>query len=487
MLIDMFSESAAYFAVRAINGLLALSTLALLTRLLEPSEYGGYALGMAAMTVLATVLFQWLNVAVARFHAAHAQQEDALLTLAQRLFFQIAVFSLAGVVVFLIVQPFPRLPPATALAIGLGAIALGLHDLHLQIANARKQPLRYGLITSSRGGLALALAVVLVTAGAGATGALAAFGVACLLAVALYGARWRWRAPADRSTLQRHFVVFGLPIAFGSVSTMVLAVLDRFLIGVWHGNAAVAGYAAAYDLTQQTVGVVLNVFFMAAYPRVTAAWEAGGITAARATIVPLSRALLLVGPLTISLFAGLAPEIAAFMFGAGIRTDAAIVIPWVALAIGIGCVKAYLLDVAFHLSKSTAVLLRITAAMAAVNVVLNVILIPPFGFIGAALAALSAFSVGAAMSWWLGRRVGVYPPLAREVLKAIVVVGSVIVILRLIGSSGFFGGLGSGFLAGAIRLVAGVAAFGGAAWLIDLSALRSSLMRRRPPDLDRAS
>jgi O-antigen/teichoic acid export membrane protein len=475
----MIGHSALYLAVRAVNGLLALATLALLTRLLSPSDYGRYALGMATMTVLATVLFQWLNLALARFHAAHGQREDALLDTAHRLFFGIAAVLLAGVALWSGIGP--DFPFAAILAIGIGAAALGLHNLHLQIANARGQPLRYGLITATRASIMLGLACLLVLAGAGATGALAAFAAGCVLAVSFFGARWRRAAASERAGIARQLVSFGLPLSLASLSTMVLDTTDRFLIALWHGSAAVAVYAAGYDLTQQTVGVALNVFFLAAYPRVTSAWESGGARAAQAALVPLQRGLLLAGPLAVALFAGFAPEIAALMFGAGIRADAATVMPWIALAIGIGCIKTYFLDVAFHLSKSVALLLRIAVAMAAVSVALNLALIPSLGFVGAAWSAVAAFTLGAALSWWFGRASGCYPQFGREALKAALACAAVVIAVRLVfpaEASSHEGGLAAG---AALRFVAAVSAFAAVAWALDLSQLRTRLLRRQSP------
>lgn len=475
--VGMVRDGAAYLLVRAINGLLALAALALLTRLLEPDQYGRFALGMAAMTFLATVLFQWVNVALARFHGAHLPADDAVIAVAHHLVVRVALAFVLALSAWATLKSATEPSLTSILAVGLSAVALGLHNLHLQITNARLQPRRYGLITASRSVLALGMAIALIAAGAGATGAIAAVGIACLLSVALFGARWLDNLPADRRMLRRQFVVFGLPMALASLSTMVLDLSDRFLIGLWQGSAKVAGYAAAYDLTQQSVGVVLNVFFIAAYPRIVAAWEADGVSGARVSLVSLGRVLLLVAPLAVGFFAGLAPEIAALMFGPGIRADAVTVMPWIALAIAIGCVKAYLLDVAFHLFKSTATLLKIAAAMAVLNVALNLVLIPMLGVLGAALSVLAAFLVGAILSWLAGRSVGVYPRLTRELPKAAAAAVAMVVVLRA-DIPDVLPVPGGDAVSAMFRLLAGVASFAVIAWLVDLSQLRSALSKR---------
>jgi len=67
----MIRLSVFYLAVRVLNGLLSLLTLYVLTRMLSSAEYGRYALVTAEFGFLASVGFQWINVAVARFHSGY--------------------------------------------------------------------------------------------------------------------------------------------------------------------------------------------------------------------------------------------------------------------------------------------------------------------------------------------------------------------------------------------------------------------------------
>jgi len=482
----MFGDTAAYVVVRAVNGLLALVTVAILTRLLEPADYGSYALGMAAIGILAGTLFQWLNAAVARFYAAHAGAADAFLTAAHALFGRVAAVAVAGGIVWMLLAPPPPISAGTVAIIVVASLGLGLHNLHLQIANARRLPLRYGAITASRALAFLALAVAAIGAGFGADGVLAGFATACFLAL-LFGARWHWTTTSDSAELRRRLVAYGTPMALAAAATAVLDVSDRFFIGWWHGSTAVAGYAAAHDFTQQTVGVLLHVFLMAGFPRVTAAWESDGAVAARRAMAPLARGLLVSGPWVVAAFAGMAPEIARVVFGAGVRAEATLVMPWIALAIAIGCFKAYFLDIPLQLGKATGALMRIALAMVALNMALNLVLIPRFGSQGAAWSAVAAFAAGAVLSWWRGRALDVCPPFAGDAIKAL---GALLVAVLA-----FRWAAGAAeeplslwlFMALGFQALSGTAAFFATAWLLDLCRLRSDLLARRRPKSETAS
>jgi O-antigen/teichoic acid export membrane protein len=469
----MFKTSLIYFLIRAINGVLALAMIYILTRLLSAEQYGLYALGMAGIGLCGSVFFQWIAVAVSRFYAAHVAVPDALLTEAYRLFSRIALVGLLLTAIYVVWSPMPSVTPVLALAIGVGAVAMGLHSLGLQVANARGKPVSFGLLTFSRGAFALAAAVAFVQAGFGGAGAVFGVALASVLSVAIFGARRLTKAKYSNPELRRQMIVYGLPLTLTYFSTMVLDVSDRFMIGWWLASSAVAGYAASYDLTQQTVGAILNVFFLASYPAIIVAWERGGIHADNQAMRSLSRALMLAVPLMAGLFIGLAPEISSFFFGVAVQTDAAKVMPWVAFAISIGCFKTYYLDIAFHLTKETHMQLRITAVMAVLNVALNLILLPRLGVIGAAISTAVAFTTGTLLSWLFGRRLIHYPHSGRDFTNMLVALAALSFCLRICDfpENGYLMNL-------LIRLFTGLAAFSVAVFVTDLSGVRSDLTRR---------
>ncbi len=467
----MFKTSLIYFLIRAINGVLALATIYILTRLLSAEQYGLYALGMAGIGLCGSVLFQWIAVAVSRFYAAHVAEPDVLLTEAYRLFFRIAIVGLALTAIYAVWSPMPAVTPLLTLAIGVGAIAMGLHSLGLQVANARGLPVSFGLLTASRGAFALAAAVAFVLAGFGGAGAVFGVALACVLSVAFFGARRQTTVRHNSPELRRQMIVYGLPLTLTYFATMVLDVSDRFMIGWWLGAPAVAGYAAAYDLTQQVVGAIMNVLFLAAYPRVVAAWEAGGATAASQAMLPLSRAMLLGAPLITGIFIGWASDISQMVFGISVRSDAAQIMPWVAFAIAVGCLKSYFLDIAFQLAKVTHMQVRITVVMAVLNVVLNILLMPNFGVVGAAIATTVAFSIGAILSWLFGRRLCIYPARARDVIIMLFTLLAIIMAMYISPTSSY----GTVFDA-VLRLLVGLAAYVAVVSITDLAGARSSLI-----------
>jgi O-antigen/teichoic acid export membrane protein len=462
----MLKASFAYFSIRVVNGVLALASISLLSRLLTPEQYGAYALGVAGIMFCGSVLFQWLAVGVSRFHARYSDSPDALIGEALRLFSYIAFCAAVVTVAVILWSPSDRFSGGLVIATAAGAIFMGLHSLGLQIANARSDPLRYGLLTFSRAGVALLAAVLLVNAGFGAVGAVSAVALGNIAAVFLF-ARQNFRLPAPDRALRQKLVKYGLPLTLTYMATMVLDVSDRFLIGWWLGPSYVAGYAAAYDLSQQTVGAFLNVFFLAMYPKITTMWENGGVPAARAAMSRLFNAFGLGVPLVGGFVVGLSPAISQVVFGEGIRQQAQEILPWIAVAACVGCLKSFFLDIAFQVAEQTGYQLRITAFMALTNVGLNCILIPEFGVLGAALSTVVALLLGTGLSWHYGRAVGIYAVPFRTLANMVLVFIAVSGAMRMVSS------VGAGIQGAMISLLVGIAVYSTLVLLTNLGGVRT--------------
>lgn len=406
----MLRHASIYFLFRAGNGVVALLSLMLLTRWLPAEQYGRYALGISGANVIAALGFQWLNVSVGRFHGSRGVAPDQLFNTARRCAAVVGAAVLLGALVLAALDWPVAGSSGFVLTVAALGVTLGVHGLHMQFMNARQDVMRYGWLTASRAWLALGLTLAAVWSGGLATAALAGTLVGSAVAVALLGARKP--RPSDaaqpQSGLAPELLRFGLPLSLTYLSIVILDAGDRFMLNHWHGPAAVAAYGAAFDLVQQILGAALNVLYLAAYPKVIAAWERDGNEAAKAALAPLRRATLTLAPLGALLFAGLAPEISRLMLGAQVAAQAAAVMPAIALAVAFSGMRAFCFDIALHLRRATRLHVTTTALMAGLNLALNLMLIPRFGTWGAAVASAAAFALGAALSLWFGRVDGLF-------------------------------------------------------------------------------
>jgi O-antigen/teichoic acid export membrane protein len=425
-----------YFLVRAGTGVLAMATLAVFTRLMSPQEYGAYALGMAIATMANAILFQWLSVAVGRFYPMHRDKPDIIMAAAARGFWAATA---TGALLFLVALPFHDMFSVDTTQLGILfmiTVALGRHNLALQLANAQSSPLRFGLLSWARSGGTLLIGFALIHYGAGAPGALLGFFAGVVFAVIAFNPEPRLRMKLGSVDVRTPMDLFryGLPLTLNSLAIVVVDVADRFMIGGLLGTAHVAPYAVSYDFAQQSIGPIMNVLFLAAFPTIIQVLEAEGDESARVRIRSLGRALISIGLPAVVGLSVLSGEISEVLFGAAFRQDAARIMPWLAAAIFIGCFKSYYLDLVFQLRHVTKYQGYIAILMAIVNVMLNILLLPRYGVIAAAWTTVAAFLIGALVSWRVGRTVFSLPSLGQEFFKSVLASAVMAVILFMLPS-----------------------------------------------------
>jgi O-antigen/teichoic acid export membrane protein len=167
--------------------------------------------------------------------------------------------------------------------------------------------------------------------------------------------------------------------------------------------------------------VLLNVLYLANFPHLVRLHEQQQGDQARKLLQHNAQTMLLVAACASSFFATMAPDLALIIRNPELASEAAHLMPVIASAIAMAGLKAYALDVVFQLHQRTRDTLLITLIMAIANVLLNLGFVPRYGASAAAWTALASFGLGAAISYYWGRRHWGMPALGGSAAKALVV------------------------------------------------------------------
>lgn len=392
-----------YLVARGGPAVLNFATLIYLTHALDAAAYGRYAV-IAATAILAVELgYSGLLGGVRRFLPAHA--EDPAPFLRTVLWSTLGFVGLAGLLGAVVALVLPSIDKITIIAIWALASSQVWFNLHLEFKAIRLRPLEYGLLSGSRAGLTFLLVWGAIKLGWGFHGVIAAMVLGYLLPTfGQLAAAWRGvgRAQADPSTA-RTLLAYGWPLAANYGLAYVVNFSDRLLLASLAGVAAAGVYSASYDLTQQTVLVIMMVVNTAAFPLVATALERRGSEAARDQLRVHIEVLLALGlPATVG-FAVLAPNLSRTLLGQEFRAGGAVLAPIVAFAVFLAGIKAYYFDLAFQLGRRTTRQPWITAVAAILVTILNLLWIPTYGARGAAWATVAAFVVALGLSVAWGR------------------------------------------------------------------------------------
>ena len=405
---ELIRDSFRYLLSRLVTGLVAVATLVIITRLLGREAYGKYVLWIGVVSVASTVGFQWIAAALGRFLPGQPENQGGVVAAAAVLYRRVAisVVGLGGLALIITRHQSDLLLPLGFVI--ASTVGMGWTNIAVQIANALRRPEIFGMLNVTRGVTGLLFAVVLVSAGFGANGALAATTLSCV-AVAVVAKRLLLVNEggvigASGETVSRMWR-YGLPLSLTYVAVTITDLADRFLLSWFEGAGAVAGYAASYDFVQQLIGAGMNVFFLAGFPKAVAAWDSGDGKAAVGAVRSMARMIIFFGGLAIVVFAGIAPHLCAVLFGESIREEAKRVMPYLAAALVLAAYRSFVLDAVLQLGRRTRAQAFAIGAMALVNVVANVLLIPRLGALGAAYAMIVSVTCGVIIAGILGRAV----------------------------------------------------------------------------------
>ena len=382
----MFGNTCLLGAANFITKLLSFFTLPLFTAWLSPEAFGTVDILLTTVLLLMPLTTLHVPEAIFRFLAA-GEKADAVL-------FSALLLLLLGTGVLFLLAPFlfhiPFVRPYFFYLLGFLA-ASGAKSLITHILRARG---RYTAV--ALGQIFCALLTILLQIlfirfrGLGVRGYLlgVVFGDACTVLLLVFPLLGRIRGVkfAKNSALFRKMLGYALPLVPTAALFWGSATLDRYMLHVYHGAAAVGVFAAASKLPT-LLSFAVSVFM-----------EAWHYTAARtdaseraAVFGRIYRLLLPFGVLATSGLVLLGKPLFHLLFAASYK-DALSPLPYLVLSALFSALAGFL-GSAYTVAYQSGAALATAALGACVNLLLNFLFIPPLGALGAALASLFSYLV----------------------------------------------------------------------------------------------
>ncbi|MBN8553494.1 MAG: lipopolysaccharide biosynthesis protein [Caulobacterales bacterium] len=396
-----------YLPANIVQGVVGVLTLLFFTRLLSADQFGQYALAYSVMSIAHVAVFTWLEAAMARFWAAQtteAEMRSHFATLYRYFVILLAVFV---PVAALLVWIWPLQPDLkTAVAVGLAAVpvrcAFILIQEHRRAAGAVTAAASLDMAVTI-GGFLVGLAAVAL--GAGGSAPLIGLVVAAFLAALAFtpGEYGRGAQGAVSRSRAQGYARFGYPVAASLILALVLSSTDRLLLAAFLDEASVGAYHAGYSLANRTLDVIFIWLGAASGPALVMALERGGAGALKSAAREQASTFVLIALPAAAGLALVAQPLAQLVIGEQLRATAAAVTPVIAMSALLAGLTTYYFHQAFTLSRRTGRLLLAMAIPAGANLMLNLVLIPRMGVMGAALATAISYGIGAVASWGLGR------------------------------------------------------------------------------------
>lgn len=399
---------------------LAISFLATLVigRLLGPEGYGAIALGSAALATVSTLVLLGMHTGVGRFLPRYDDPERrrGVLVSAFQLVLPLSIVSGGALIVFA--------DPIAASIFGDESVGPVLQVFGLAMPFASVEKLAVGGIQGTKRSAPkvfvenvtahitrLIFAVIILSLGFDATGVAWAYvlGHAAAAALGMYYL-YRYTTLFTRTpavSMHRELLAFSAPLIISSIMVKILADIDTFLLGYFVSTADVGIYNVLYPLATMLTAVLASFGFL--FVPILSELHAEGDVAEMKHMYQLVTKWIFMVSLPIVLVIALFPELLLRYTYGPEYTEGAFALSILAVGFFVHAVAGPNYKTLTAMGN-TRLIMYDNIGAALLNLVLNLVLIPQYSYLGASVATvISYFLLNLAYSTQLYTRTGIHP------------------------------------------------------------------------------
>ena len=401
---SLVTGAGTYLLGRIVNAAIPFLLLPVLTRYLEPSEYGEVAMFQVWVALTGAICGFSVHGAAGRKYFDYDEPDKHM---GEFVFACLILLVGSTTTLFLMVAPLSGWLseqiglPRIWILIGIPfAFSNFLIQLRLGQWQVRKQPQKFAVFQIARSLLDMALSLVLVViltlgvAGrlSGYTAAVVIFGVVAVLLLYRDGLIKK----AWRPDLVREAAKFGVPLIPHVVGAFLLLTVDRAVIGAQLGLDAAGYYLVAAQIAM-VMSLILDSINKAYVPWLYERLKRDN-PKEKLFIVKLTYGynVFLIGGAGLAFLVG--EEVLVFIAGDKYAPSGEL-IAWLILAQAIRGMYYMVCSYIFY-AKKTGVIAKITITSGLLNVLLLFIMIDAFGLIGAAWAMCISMVLQWLATWW---------------------------------------------------------------------------------------
>lgn len=387
-----------YLPAKLLPALTSLITTPIYTRLFLPDEYGNWALATGLTAFLYAFSVSGLGSIVLRFFPVYKAKSDlnvfftnlfTLIGLVAGVISAISIFALF----FLAPWIDETLYPLLFISIFVFAIN-SFFSIFMELLRVQQNSGLYARLnlTNFYGSVLIGLTLVIVF-GFGVEGLMYGTLLAQIMllpfSIRLTMKGTTLSAAHINSSAMLTFWSFAWPLAFGNTAFWGLRLSDRFIIEAFRPGFEVGLYSATYNITDRTINLLVNIFVLSMGPMVANTWETRGRESTEQLIGRLTRVFLLIClPVTVGLSL-LALPFVTLLTGEAYHAGHRIVgfVAFSTFVWGLSTIAHW----GLVLNNKTPQFAINQLMAGAVNIGLNLLLVPKYGYTIAAVTTLMGY------------------------------------------------------------------------------------------------
>jgi O-antigen/teichoic acid export membrane protein len=429
-LLQLAKESSIYGLSGVVGSALAVFLVPIYTRIFTPADYGVLELIQSLMSVGVLLSILGTDSGQTIYFYGTQSLEDRKKTITTAFGLQLGLSALMASVLYMLSGPVAKIVLGSlqyAIYIRLVAISLPFIMIGFFIVNLQRllrKPWTVAILSVCQLVTTLAMTIWLVIMlrkglyGVYLSNLLVSFVFAV---IGLFLLR-KWFSSSISVSRSRELLKYGIPLVPASVAYLVMTWSDRYFLSYYTTLDQVGLYAIGNKIAL-LVGLVVGAFQTALGPFAISIQKEEDASRTYANVLTLYLAVTVGIAVALSIFA---PEILVVLTTPKFY-GASVVVPFLAFSI-IGHGAYYIAALGVILTKQTPHIGYTTTLAAMVNVGCNVLLIPRWGVIGAAVASVLSQWISALALLYVSQR---YYPIPHRLKECQIVVASGVVLIVL--------------------------------------------------------
>ncbi len=394
---NMLHDLIRYIPSIVFPSLLGFIAVAAYTRLLSPEEYGLYTLIFTTSLFIDIIFFNWLNRSILRYYERYKNlniKEFYSTCLSAFFLVSAVIITLISLLTLIGGDLFDSRKKELLYYLVLVVFFQSGCKLMLIFQRAMKKSTRYSIHQSINAALKLLIGLFFIYF-------LKLKSEALLLGISIAGAyvffyefirlakKWQPRSRRFNISIFTTFTRYGFPLVGLALINLTLAASDRYIIEIFMGSTQVGIYSAGYKIAETSITGIVFFLSLAFFPSIFSTYENDGERETKLLMKDLLSIFIIVLVPAVAGITILARNIIAVMLGAEFQ-NSYVVLGWIAAGKFFGGLFPYYTK-SFELKEKTIYLPFILLGPAILNIILNVLLIPYIGILGAAISTFVSY------------------------------------------------------------------------------------------------
>ncbi|MFH1227187.1 MAG: polysaccharide biosynthesis C-terminal domain-containing protein [Planctomycetota bacterium] len=406
---DLGKDLIGYLPSKVVPLITSFIATAIITRMIKPDDYGLLTLVTATVTFAGTLGFDWIGYSVWRYYDQYKQRDELSLFMGTIINLNILMAAIVSAIIYgMALFNSNDISFSQLLKIGILLLVIGrVYTFIIFIFQLQRKPIKYSLYSSTVAVLNVAFIGIflyyfsarvdnIIYAAVIANGIVSVPGIIDLyrkLSV-------KWSSFSGR--IIKQVVLFGLPQLGTLLGAFLLSLSDRYMIKFYLSSADVGIYSAGYKVAEFCLNYSYNFLLLAVMPIIIQAYVKHGekvvsdklkmfIGVYLLILVPAAFGTIVVGQ-----------DIVKIMMGVEYH-GSYIILPWVVGGVFFFGLSQYFV-LPLQLKEKPSIIAALITGAGVLNILLNIVMIPRWGIIGAAAATLIAYFVYAVTSYWINNK-----------------------------------------------------------------------------------